>query len=296
MNPSISKTCKRMPKKIEIVSTQICSKSNVSCSPLPMLGRFVCTFGCLSLSLFIGGCGGEYKFQSVVNEPSGDRISIRYVSGTKSVRIRDEKKGILFDFTMAVAMPRVNDQKIGVHAKRFDFGDWLKHSQTEWIDLWADSKTPVADSGKCPDSSYRVPVEAEAQSGQVREANFYQKPDGTIGLKVYPLSNPELVMVDFKASLPGGRFECATTWKPDAQLVQYANSLLATRDQYLITLAQQAGFDASQMGKKLKRADTQSQSAEASALSVTQYDRTDGRTNAVDTKGSPGGADGGINS
>ena len=243
-----------------------------------MRGIFFWGYGAV-ISLH-SGCNGDQKFQSVMNEPSGERISIRYVSGAKAVKLKNEKNGALVDIQMSDSMPRVNDQKIGVHAKSFDFGTWIKNPQGDWIDLWASSKNPAGEAGKCSDTSHTIPLAASTEEGQSNQATFRQEADGTMELKLHAASMPDTVFTQFRIAPPAGKVDCVAGWKPDDVLAASANTLAGLRDLYLRTLAAQAGFDSSQMGKKLKRvsADTKSQSAEASAFSATKYSRTDGKS------------------
>lgn len=210
-------------------------------------------FAAIALSLIglgITGCGPGDKWVSTVNEAAGVKISGRYVSSNRSVKVHAVENGIKLDFSLPDSLPRVSGKRIEANLKKLDFGKFVSNKQLFWAEELGKSK-----SDECTEraqSHYETLLEIEKKPTQVG-ITLSQDPSGEITMNIVQLT-PERVLGRMRSSVVSGQKKlCITSFKGKSETLVIVREFLAIRKSLIDLLAKESGFDGSRTGSRLSR-------------------------------------------
>jgi hypothetical protein len=213
---------------------------------------FVVILPYIFASLHFSGCGAGDKWVNLVNTPSGIKVSGRYVTATKSIKVQAEDKGLKLDFGLPESLPRVHSDRISIHLRKMDFGEFITNTQHDWVAKFSSASSLTSEctatetkftrsfSIDGADKETTVSVKQENNGLLALEAKMASKDDPVVRLRTKPLK-------DVKTP------NCVTAWTDEESIAQVVTDLLKVRQKFNDMLASAAGFDGSKTGSRLSR-------------------------------------------
>ena len=202
------------------------------------------------IGLGITGCGPGDKWVSTVNEAAGVKISGRYVSSNRSVKVHAVENGVKLDFCLSDSLPRVSRKRIEANLKKLDFGKFVSKKQLFWAEELGKSKS--AECTERAQSHYKTLLEIGKKSTQVG-ITLSQDPSGEITMNIVQLA-PERVLGRMRSSVVSAQKKlCITSFKGESDTLVIVREFLAIRQSLIDLLAKESGFDGSRTGSRLSR-------------------------------------------
>jgi hypothetical protein len=216
---------------------------------------------CVTVLIF-GGCGSSEKYITVVNEASGIELTSRYVTSSRSLKIKAPSIGLKYFIGLPNSISRINKAKIGLNAKKFDFHNLENQRYSYWIEKLT-GKKPGESSEKC--TGIKKEMKGTSNSGDPLTLFILQSTDGELRITVdhHPTNEgstestpaePDFVVISYSQGQP----ICITQWAADEALWDEANSLLEMREAFLKQLSEGNNAPTYQIGSKLKRSNPSS--------------------------------------
>lgn len=214
-----------------------------------MNGLLNTVHGVLLIAVFWQGCSGgsKAKYVTVINQPSGLELTSRYVTGDKSVRVRRHDGPAVVDFYMPDTLPRVSSKRIAASVKQFDFKYVEKYSIEEWMKVFAKET-----SSECPSNGLQF--DAVSPTKAILHVTADQTTDGMVNFFVRDTINAPIVQM--VVHQPRGTTKdkriCVTTWNTGF-MTTLAAELSDMRDQLVVELSKDSGFNGDMIGTRLRR-------------------------------------------
>lgn len=197
--------------------------------------------------LTLWGCSGAAdKWVDVVNEPSGQQISARYVTRTQSVKMyqrKDPTRKVKMSIRMSDELPRVSGTRLSIHLKKFDFGFVLNSDRAGWVDILGQ---PGAGSDACNVLRSDVPGPAAVD----------QNKDGAITVTIGNPKSSDTALIYMRIDPPPSPVVCVEAFGPD-KLIAFVDKIQKLRIDMIARLGEQVGFNGAQIGHRLSRKEVQ---------------------------------------
>ncbi len=201
------------------------------------------------------GCSStKSKYVTAINQPSALKLTARYVSGEKAVRVRRKDGPAIIDFYMSDHLPRVSSTKISKTIKVFDFRYFEKYNIRDWMKVFA-----TMTSNKCP--SLGVELDAVRADAAIIHVSADQTDKGMININIRDTINNRLVQLLVYQPMGTTDFMriCVNTWNT-ASLTKLAVEICDVRDKLMNELSKEHPFNANLIGHRLSRKSTKTQS------------------------------------
>jgi len=224
--------------------------------------HYVVVFVYLMVDLW--GCGTAEKWVNLVNEPSGIQLGSRYMTSTKSVKVKASSIGLLYYIYLPTSLPRINKSKLALQVKKFNFKGIAKQTYAYWVKLLA-SGAASETTDSCDEKSHAV---EGTFNDKGFKALFTQKAGGDIGITITRAgrasdsAQKESGYFDVESKAKGAA-TCIQTWAPDATLLETAESLLTLRREFVQYYKEHQSEKTYESGSRLNRNDGQSKPLEA---------------------------------
>ena len=207
----------------------------------------------LFVALTFWGCGAGDKWVNLYNTKSGVKVSGRYVTATKSVKVQADDKGVKLDFGLPDSLPRVHTDRISIQLRKMDFGEWIKNTETDWVNAFSSASTKGKECSKVEHTLTRI-FQADDSEEESLKVVFAQEKNGMVSMTVYiPPKENALVRLRSKPPKDAKENTCITAWKSDDELAAYVTSLIQTRSTFVNMLAVASGFDGTKSGTRLAK-------------------------------------------
>lgn len=202
------------------------------------------------------GCGPGPKWVNVTNGASKVKISTRYVTTTKSVKVQAKEIGLKLDLTLPTSIPRVSPAKLEAAAKNFKFDKYLLSPYEAWLKKLASTVSEQSKT-QCEEKSVDIPSTQKNVDGYVKvlNVNFAQDTSGTLSVTVTGAKSKDLIVM-LRSNPTTSVFFCVVEWNNPQALAQIPDILLAFREDYAKELANSSGFEKSKTGTRLQQTST----------------------------------------
>lgn len=219
-----------------------------------MMGTRVLVVGALSVMM---GCGPGPKWVNTVNVASRIKMSSRYVTGSKSIKVQAKEIGLKLDISLPASIPRVSPSKLEFAAKHFTFDPFIVSPFEDWLTRLAQTKSEQA-KAQCEDRGLDVAAAEQDVDGQTRVLNvrFAQDKSGTLSVTLTGTKSKDLIVM-LRSSPTTSVFNCVVEWfDADTLKDKIPGQILNFRSEYLKELEKANGFESAKVGNRLKRANS----------------------------------------
>jgi hypothetical protein len=203
--------------------------------------------GLFALVTIYGCKGSKAKYVTDHNNHSGMQLTARYVSGTKSVRVKRKGGPAMVDFSMPDSLPRVSGKRIATSIRRFNFRFLFVNQFADWMDL-----VILKRSHEC--ASIGTQFDAVTPKHTILHVTMDQTEDGLMNFQIRDTLNTpiaQLVIRQLKGAKKG-QIICATEWNLK-NLAKLASDMNDMRTSLVEDLSKESGFDGSRIGHRLSR-------------------------------------------